>query len=108
MRSGRSGNDQAPQVSTIRSPKSAPGIARATEPVARTTAPASYVSEPTVTLPSASSAPFPSIIVTLFLSQSIFTPPARVSETFVRRSPSAFQSSDASLTVTPRSAEFLA
>ncbi len=39
--SGRSGSDQAPQVSTTRSPNSTPGIGSATEPVARTTAPAS-------------------------------------------------------------------
>ena len=38
---GCSGSDQAPQVSTTRSPNSTPGIAIATEPVASTTALAS-------------------------------------------------------------------
>ncbi len=42
--------------------------------------------------------------MTLFLSQSIFTPPERVSETFVRRSPSAAQSSAEPSTLIPRSA----
>ena len=38
IRSGCSGSDQAPQVSTMRPPNSTPGMAIATEPVARTTA----------------------------------------------------------------------
>ena len=38
---GCSGSDQAPHVSTTRSPNSTPGIASATDPVARTTGPAS-------------------------------------------------------------------
>ena len=38
---GCSGRDQAPHVSTTRSPNSTPGIASAADPVARTTVPAS-------------------------------------------------------------------
>ena len=83
-------------------------MAIATEPVASTTFLASYVSPPTATFPSSVSEPSPSIWVILFLSQSIFTPPESVSETLARRSPSAFQSMDALVTFTPRSAEFCA
>jgi hypothetical protein len=62
----------------------------------------------TETFAFSSSEPSPSIAATLFLSQSIFTPPERVSETLVRRSPSAFQSRVARLTLTPSSALFWA
>jgi hypothetical protein len=59
---------------------------------------------PTLTFPSGVSAPSPSINVTLFLSQSIFTPLESDSETAARRFPSASQSREAPSTVTPRSA----
>ena len=95
-------------MSTTRSENSTPGIAVAVEPVARITAADSWVVPSTTTLASESSAPRPSISVTLFLSQSIFTPPERPSETFVRRSASASQSSAAPSTVTPSSAELRA
>ena len=48
------------------------------------------------------SEPSPSIIVTLFLSQSIFTPLESESETAARRLPSASQSIEASSTTTPQ------
>jgi hypothetical protein len=95
-------------VSTTRSPNSTPGIAISTEPVARTTAPASYVVPPTTTFASPSSEASPSIIATLFLSQSIFTPPASASETFARRFESASQSRLAPSTLMPSSAPFWA
>ena len=45
---------------------------------------------------------------TLFLSQSIFTPLASVSETSARRAPSAFQSTLTPSALTPSSAPFIA
>ena len=59
-------------------------------------------------MPSSVSEPSPSICVTLFLSQSIFTPLESPSETAARRSASAFQSIDAFVTLIPSSAPFWA
>ena len=108
MRFGCSGSDQAPHVSTTRPPNSTPGIGRATEPVARITAPASYAWPPTSTLPSAVSEASPSISSTLFLSHSIFTPLSSVSETLARRAPSAFQSMLTPSALIPSSEPFMA
>ncbi len=80
----------------------------ATDPVARITDFASYVSSPTLTLASAVRVASPSICSTLFFCQSIFTPSESPWLTFARRSPSAFQSSEGFCTLIPSSAPPLA
>ncbi len=95
-------------MSSTRPPNSTPGIGSATEPVARITAPASYVSPPTATLPSAVSEPSPAIVVILPLSQRKLTPLESDSETAARRACSASQSIAMSLVTIPSSAPSLA